>query len=325
MKKIFSILTLAAVGVASTVSAFDFCNCNFKETRVDLGYTYRQDTVTYDFADPEVLPVDISEEIKLKDVGINMISGAFTVLTCDDLLFRVSGDYGWVNNSGTGTRKDFNSQTLASGPIDEWEFNVNDNFVWDVSIALGYDMTFCCDQFHVVPMVGYSWHKQKYRGSDWERETHLGVAVPEVEIAGYSETYENKWNGFWVGLDLAYVFCCDWTLFAGFEYHKSCFSGSYSFPTTTTFSDGAATSSPTGSTAANYDLNGCGHMWNVHGGINYSFCCNWNLVVAANWQQWTANDGFSEATIEGFTTHFLNTVDTKVNSWSVTAAVGYNF
>ena len=63
MKKIFSILTLAAVGVASTVSAFDFCNCNFKETRVDLGYTYRQDTVTYDFADPEVLPVDISEEI----------------------------------------------------------------------------------------------------------------------------------------------------------------------------------------------------------------------------------------------------------------------
>jgi hypothetical protein len=324
MKKLFNLLTLAAVGLASTVSAFDFCNCNFKEVRTDLGYSFRQDTVQYDFTNPELFPADISEHVKLDKVGINMFSGALTAITCENVLFRVKGDYGLVK-SGTGTRTDIDSQATEIGPRNEWSFEVDDNYVWDISLGLGYDMTFCCDQLHIIPMIGYSWHKQRYLSTDWERRFFDAAPVPENEITGYYERYENRWNGFWVGLDTAYVFCCNWTLFAGFEYHKLCLSGYYFRPPVAAFSIVSPTLSPNGSPQVNMDLESCGQMWNVHAGVNYSFCCNWNMVVAGSWQKWTANNGFSEAFQKGLQASALSDLEVTVKAWTITAAIGYRF
>lgn len=315
MNKSILIALLAVFSIVSNLKANDCCDnisgCHFKEIKADLGYGYRRDRLNFDTLDASEDP-SLSYNREYEHININMIVGSLKAVTCNNVFLRFQGDYGWVDD-GSGETDYLVGSTLT----DAYTFHINDNYVWDVNLALGYQFSFCCDAVTFTPLVGYSWHKQKYNTENWIQTLTNTTLITKTQLPNYKEQFSLDRNGFWVGFDLSYTLCSCWSIGSGFEWHQACFTGKNNWPTDTTIVPNTVKTET--------DLDGCGHGWLVYGNVNYNFYCNWNASVYANYQSWFVDDmqvGLEEF---GAVNKQLQTAKIDFRSWTIAALIGYTY
>lgn len=111
---------------------------------------------------------------------------------------RGSADYGWVFD---GDNRD--SDYLGDNRTQEFSRSNNsaDNgHLWDASMAVGYPFRFGRQVVATTtPLVGWSHHEQHLTISDGNQ------TIPDTgSFSGLHSSYDTRWKGPWVGLDLRF-------------------------------------------------------------------------------------------------------------------------
>jgi len=138
---------------------------------------------------------NILSELEWRDLGILQLKAELQKTNYAGIIFRGNVDYGWVRN-GVNQDSDYdgNNRTL------EFSRSVNGvdgSRVWDVSGGLGASFyPGALNQFRIIPMVGYSYHRQQLRMTDGYQ------VIPALgSFPGLNSSYDAEWSGPWLGAD----------------------------------------------------------------------------------------------------------------------------
>jgi hypothetical protein len=313
VKRILFILT-AIASVFSNAFASDCCffedNCFFAEGEVGIGYTFRRDNHSFDLNE-RICGISIDTEREFENIDIHQISTYAKFTTHSNLYFRGMFDYGFVSCGGAFKE----TRDIDDLLIFHEKGTVDDQYVMDVSAALGFPLVMGCgiENFTFIPLIGYSWHHQKFIASEIQLFLDLEADFdPCFTICGLTEVYEANWYGPWIGFDIELDIFCNWKVFGGFEFHWAEYSSD--------FDREAFTFLDISFPEFSRDLCGCGYGFLGYGGLNFVLCsCSATFMVSG--QQWSAHCGRgidSDGVISN-----LECVDW--NSLQLTLALNYPF
>lgn len=190
---------------------------------------YRHDTLSWSVRAPSDDPLfKISsdfEDVDILQFGVK----ARGTLGCN-FYVRGSFDWGFILD---GTMKNktrlfaFGNES-GDGPIIneslllETATELNDRFVIDADLAIGYPFYFCDCQASLAPVVGYAFDKQYLEGDRNHRfclDTCDSEAFVDFVPLYNNTKFISKWYGPFIGLDFRYDPCTCWDTYASFEYH----------------------------------------------------------------------------------------------------------
>lgn len=333
------------------------------ESSLEIGVGYRRDdfkwvtsaNVFEATVDGSPIPANIRSELRWKDLDIWQIEGRIKYVTCDNIYFRASGDYGWITH-GRNTDRDFiddssfsfsdsyYSDSYDSGipvvPIvgaagsygSGFEFSRSNSrtrgHVYDASIGIGYQFRLCDCTFAISPLVGYSWYGQhfdlrdgSYGGSYGSYDSYYSSNFYSGSINGLRSKYHTRWDGPWIGFDLDYKFWCDWSLYASYDFHWAYYHARARWNLRYDLPDGFH----------HRAKNAYGHVASV--GLKWDFCDCWTLGIIGEFKYFRARHGRDRALVtdlsrgnvdfECFTSIPLRRVEW--NSASVSIDIGMAF
>lgn len=263
------------------------------------------------------IPARFRSEIEWRNLDIWQLSARGKYVTCDNLYLRGYADYGWITH---GRVRDSDDCSLASRCNESYDFVRNAGFaftrhngrsrhghVYDLSGAIGYQFKLCDDSMSLSPIVGYSWHGQHLQfkrrnecggytygcndsyGSDYTYYDSYSDSSDSCYSSGSSCESNNhlssrtriRWNGPFVGIDLDYRFCCDWTFFADYEFHWARYHASGRWNRFEDFAN---------------PIRFRQHARSAHGqiasvGVKWDFCDCWTLGIRGDFQCWRSRHG----------------------------------
>lgn len=286
MRKLLSTLTVCLM----TLSLQNLSAAWMEDSVLDVGVGYRTDSIEFrskigfdaasslsDGVSESLLTDSVFDNIHEKDKfrSLNMwqISAYGKTTFCEGVYLRGSADYARIVDGNLKTHYSFGStssspsevvttdEVVVSGEGDESSSFVDNTiklradadsgYAYDLSAGIGYEWSFCCDQFKIAPLVGWSYNVQDIKAkrfrfgnasSSFSSSSSESFVVEEIssssDIESSSSTFVEssssssssqsshirsnsrvRWNGPWVGVDMVYNVDCDWTLFGGFEWH----------------------------------------------------------------------------------------------------------
>lgn len=270
----------------------------FSNTQVNFEAGYRRDNIRWSTKvpgdDPRVETSTRFEDLDIFQIALNAKT------TCGLVYLRANADWGWIVNgdfretnsvrqnvafatssSTVATSSSFfgNSSEGVSIQQDAHTSNVIDEkFVVDFDVALGYPFYLCNCTLTLSPVVGYAFSEQNIQleGSSAIDFTFNSAAtdfsdmvVPTFDDRCCNETFISRWYGPFVGVDFNWVVCDNWDLYAMVEYHWAHFKGKRHARSGFDFFDGSRR-------ATNAD------GWRVKVGANYDFCNCWTFGFSAS-------------------------------------------
>lgn len=131
----------------------------------DLGIGWRRDQLKWEVSDLADSSVDAiaSSHLNFKDVEMYMVHGKAR-WAGSAYYVRLAADYGWTDKGRAHEHFNISSPlvcgslgTFVSSPIKRR------SEVYDFNLAVGYPFSFRCNCLMVVPLVGYSFHRQRLR------------------------------------------------------------------------------------------------------------------------------------------------------------------
>lgn len=135
-------------------------------------------------------------KVEWEDLKMAEIKGQFSMVACNYVYMRASGDYAWIQ-SGENKIDGTHGFDLAK--------KTGTGNAFDYSAAFGWQFPFCGEQLLISPVVGYACHEQNLQGAkNLKKDKHR---------------YRLRWHGAFGGADLTYRLTCDWLLFGTYEYH----------------------------------------------------------------------------------------------------------
>ncbi len=144
---------------------------------------------------------DVQSELEWSDIEIYQIKLANRSVIHDRLYLRWHLGYGTV---ASGDNRD--SDYRGDHRTDEYSRSINGvdgNAVWDASIGIGPRFTFFDAAVAVCPVLGYAVSKQDFNIVDgFQVLTDDPAQRPLGPITGLDSTYETRWRGPWLGVDL---------------------------------------------------------------------------------------------------------------------------
>lgn len=262
----------------------------------------------------------LSSDLHWKDLSIWFIEGRGKYVTCDNIYLRGSIDYGWITSGKvTDTDKvDFDNGFEGNSSSSGFDFarskaNTKGN-VYDGKIAIGYQFKWCDDSLSIAPLVGYAWQGQHLRMHNLRQEGLLETGVASESLrsfssssdysssdyssydyssssssssgSGFKSKYHARWNGPFIGFDLDYRFCCDWTFFVDYEYHWVEYHGKARWNLREDLVSGKFTQ---------HARNGSGNVFDF--GVKWDFCECWTLGLRGEFQWFYASKGHDRAKV----------------------------
>jgi len=191
-----SLVTLTTlIGVLSTSSIFAFCdsitsycsdffsysNCSsscYQCLELDVGW--RRDSLKWKLNDlkSDYVSGKVKDHILFKDINSYTISGQAKWVSYGYYI-RISGEYGLTDKGRAHEHFKINSPFLyypigieTSNPIKR------NSEMYDIDAAVGYPLAFCNCRLSVIPLIGFSFHRQ-----------HLRVKTPENSSSSSSYSY----------------------------------------------------------------------------------------------------------------------------------------
>lgn len=236
-----------------------------------VGGGYRTDELQWNVF-PSLTGLEVEE--KWKNIQMGIVEADAQFLACEHYLLQVDFDYGWFNRSGHQTVNTFD---LASDTLIESLRSRTKGRAYDLSGAIGYQFNFWCYRFSLAPLVGYSYHFQKFENNGYTNEL---VPVDET-FAGTHNTYTFRWRGPFVGFTTAFQVTCDWQIYFSYAYHWA----RYRAKVNENFIVGSFPSHQKANNAR-------GNEFTL--GTAYEFCDNWLLGVRLDYKNFSSNKGSQE-------------------------------
>jgi hypothetical protein len=197
-----------------------------QEFVLGLGAGYRQDDFRWNIAGD----VDVLSELEWSDLEIFQLQGtgklvlspaAFPAQVC----FRSGLGYGVIFD-GKNRDSDYagNNRTLE---FSRSESRADEGNVLDASAGGGLQFPARGGKLTLAALAGYSYHEQNLTITDGVQTvsapaaftTFAVVPAPLGPLPGLDSTYEARWRGPWIGLDLTLSLFPAITIDTGFEYH----------------------------------------------------------------------------------------------------------
>jgi len=335
MRKFF--VTLMA-SLLSCSAAFAFWP-EAADSSFEIGLGYRSDKIRWELDNEFILttpfagiPADTGvrarSELEWKNLRIWQIDLKGKYVTCDHIYLRGYADYGWITH-GKVRDSDFidtaSDESFSFG--EEVEFSLfhgksDKGHVYDASIGVGYQFELCDDSIALTPIIGYSWHGQHLKIKDDHHSSSSSSIFPDFSsISNLNSKYNTRWNGPWLGLDFDYRFCCNWSLYAAYEYHWATYNARGDWNLRTDLINGFH----------HHSKRAYGQVFDI--GIKWDFCECWTVALSGKWQWWKARKGTDRALIADISDLdlevkcflYADLKDVKWNSGCISIDVGMIF
>lgn len=177
-----------------------------------LSAGYRSDELKWNIAgEPSGCCPNTLSELQWTDVRSFNVKASMNADIGKRIYTRAFADYGFIF-AGDNQDSDY------AGDDRTLEFSRSNNSadsgnLYDLSAGLGYIIRPSRSNVSLIPMVGYSYHKQNLNITDG-----FQTWPPLGSFDGLDSSYDARWKGPWAGLDLKFLFE-KWTIGAAFEYH----------------------------------------------------------------------------------------------------------
>lgn len=195
------------------------------------------------------------------------------------LYLRGSAALGWVL-SGEVQDSDY----LGDNRTQEFSRSMNsadDGTLFDATFAFGYPFRLASDRLRLVPIVGFSYSEQNLtmkNGVQVISEPPQGQPLGPFE--GLDSTYDTKWYGPWVGVDLSLKASDKIILFAGVEYHWADYKAEANWNLRTDLAHPIS---------FEHEADGTGFL--ITAGGDYVFTRPWSLGLELSYQDWSTDAG----------------------------------
>lgn len=302
-KQLFLALACLSVTVQSLTADFCATDCSTdcfgfdSVLTFDVGGGYRNDSLKWKVFPSTAPGIEIEE--KWKNIGLGVVETNAQFLACEHYLLKVDFDYGWFSNNGSQRYSVIGSE----GDIIDYKSKPRGN-AYDLSGGLGYQFNFDCYRVSFAPLVGYSYHQQRFKNRTYRNELNPLA----TDILAHND-YKFRWSGPWVGFALAYQATCELQVYFDYYYHWARFRGTVK----ENFLLGELPSHLRSNRAY-------GNEFTV--GAIYTFCDYWFVGLKFDYKQFCGNKGKSHVETADLTSP-LRKLDWQ--SSTVTLDIGYTF
>lgn len=274
---------------------------------------YRVDNLVWSIQGMDGVP-NILSELSYKDIKSYLLGLDARVVLCNNVYFRADFDYGWIL-SGLDQDSDYrgNNRTLE---FIRSTAQVNDDYVYDLTLGVGYLFDICDTGLSIAPMVGYTHNEQHFRST--HGFTHLNVDFPDSvgPIFGLNSTYFTEWDSGWIGFDAGYQLC-DFFLWGNYEFHWATYHASAHWNLREEF-------------IGNFHHHAnCGNGNVGRLGASYALCDGWTIGLEGLYQRWCTSHGIDRTNVQ-VSGDVVIPARTRLNpvhwrAWSISADIGYVF
>jgi len=175
------------------------------EFQVEISNGYRRDDLDWNIAgNSDGKNPNILSELTWDDIEIYQLRLQGSLLLPGILYARGYAGYGWILN-GDNQDSDYDGDN-RSLEYSRSNNNTQDDDVRDLSGGIGYPFRLGGQTaIRLCPLVGYSYHEQNLRITDgFQTIATAGRTPPLGPIKGLDSTYDTRWHGPWVGIDLLF-------------------------------------------------------------------------------------------------------------------------
>ena len=249
--------------------------------RVDISKGIRKDDFTWTLSADTA---DIAMETAWSNLSIWQLAAKGDVEFANHYVLDGSVAYGLIFN---GDNRE--SEYLADGRAFEFlriEAESQDGNTVDLSSGFGYrhhirlnNGFFELSHFSVMPLIGYSYHEQNLETTEGDQVVDVNNFYGLGPFSGLSNEYKARWQGPWVGLELAGQTN---KLFSAFrmEYHWADYYAQGDFSLRTDLQHPKS---------FEHNSEGNGLLFNYQ--VNYELSKNWDVSFNARIQDWEATGG----------------------------------
>lgn len=210
----------AAITICTQISAEPW----FAEPSPDnfyFGGGYRRDDFKYSFQGTNDTP-DVLCDFYWKALQSYQVNAGYDHTTWNQWYWRVNGMYGNIV-SGDNHHNQY-SLDNKEGKYSNTHSNADRGQVWDISGGVGHVWISDTGRFSFAPVVGYSYHEQRYHilGGEQEYNPTEGILgdIPDLRGRNIAE-----WASPWLGVDMVLRVQCNVTIRAGAEWHYVRYQG----------------------------------------------------------------------------------------------------
>ena len=179
---------------------------------VDAGVGYRHDNLKWKM---HGLSPGVHIKEKWKDINMTVAEANLRYVACDHFVIKADFDYAWAGHQ---------KKHIVSSSDDDSNVHFRRRFetkgrAYDISGGVGYkfNMDCQCYQFSFTPMVGYSYHHQRYRAPAFYANNIHG----DFRLRTFPSKY--SWYGPWIGVGTVTQVQCNWWFYVngGFHFAKN--------------------------------------------------------------------------------------------------------
>lgn len=290
--KRWTIAALLLLGLSITFSIESVWAARF-ETELELGNGYRVDELDWNIAgNLNGTGPNILSELTWRDIESYQVKLGGRSLVNEVFYVRGSMALGWIL-SGENQDSDYN----ADNRTQEFSRSISqtdERHLFDASAGFGYQLRLASRGFRLIPVVGYAYSEQNLTLTDgFQVLSAPPQTQPVGPIPNLDSTYDTRWYGPWVGLDLFLDVNHKVTLFASFEYH---------------WVDYEAEAFWNLRADPNFEHKADGTGVVIGAGGDYLFAEPWSLGLEVNVQDWSTGAGIDRLLKSDGTT-----VETRLN------------
>ena len=173
-----------------------------KGIALEVGYGYRRDSFDWNIAgDLKGNNPNVLSELKWDDLIIHEARLGLRVEPEKAFVWRGSINYG-VIVSGDNRDSDYAADNRGL----EFSRSVNDadkGHTLDTQLGAGYRFQLISESFSLVPLAGYSYHRQHLSMTDGFQKITWPGGPPLGPFEGLDSSYDATWMGPWLGFEMA--------------------------------------------------------------------------------------------------------------------------
>ncbi|MGD9033688.1 MAG: autotransporter domain-containing protein [Desulfobacteraceae bacterium] len=310
------LIVVLLTGILSTVCLVENLKAVEVEGDLELINGYRVDDLDWNIAGDTsgTTTPNIRSELTWRDLESYQLKlgGKGTI----DRIFYLRGslNFGW-GLSGQVQDSDYNGDNRTQ----EYSRSISsadDSTVFDATVAFGYPFKLASDRFRLIPLAGFSYSEQNLTMKDGTQviSEPPHQTQPIGPIAGLDSTYDTKWYGPWVGVDLSFRATDKIILFAGFEYHWADYEAQANWNLRTDLSHPKS---------FEHEADGTGFL--ITAGGDYAFAAPWSLGLELNYQDWSTDAGIDRQFNSDGTLAFTRLNEVNWESLAIMLRVTYRF
>lgn len=293
-------LIILSVAVLSMTPPSDVIADEWSDTDLRLASGYRTDKLNWNIS--VCCPKALSE-LSWKNLKTYQLTGGGRTLWKNSIYMRGSLSYGWTRDGDT---RDSDYRLENSGAVETIRSNskADDGSTLDASIGLGYPFTFKSERLKIIPLLGYSYHKQKLTRKDGFQ------SIPSYQsLEGLSDTFIAQWTGAWIGADLLYKLRKRLTLAGSIEYHWADYKADKDFNRRADLK------------SISQDANGTGVIISISG--DYAITEQLSIDIKVTHQEWSTGSGMNKFFKTDGTTDVTRLNEVNWDSQAVMVGIAY--